>query len=114
MIQATQTIYAQAGAATAERRFEAASETARRGLEEALEMNDLYLQVWGIEWLAVAQAELGNTTLAGLLAGAAEAARERLGGSWVPGLIHLEDARTRPGPSWARKQPRMQSPRGLS
>jgi tetratricopeptide (TPR) repeat protein len=94
-IQATQTIYAQAGAAIAENRLEAASATARRGLEESLELNDLNLQVWGIEWLAAAEAGLGNTKLAGLLVGAAEAAQERLGGSWLPGLIHLEDGRAR-------------------
>lgn len=95
MIHAIQVIYAIAGVASAEGRFADASETARRGLREALEMNDLHLQVWGIEWLAAAEAELGNTSLAGTLAGAAEAAQERLGGNWLPGLLHLEDARTR-------------------
>ncbi len=95
LIQATQVTYAIAGVATAEGRFESASETARRGIQEAVEMNDLYLQVWGIEWLAVAEAERGNIRLAGLLAGAAVAAQERLGGSWLPGLLHLEDARSR-------------------
>lgn len=94
-IHAIQVIYAIAGVASAEGRFEDASETALRGLREAVEMNDLHLQVWGIEWLAAAEAELGNTGLAGTLAGAAEAAQERLGGSWLPGLLHLEDARAR-------------------
>ena len=78
MIQATQTIYALAGVATAEGRFEDASESARRGFRESLAMNDLYLQVWGIEWLAMAEAELGNAGLAATLTGAAKDAEKAI------------------------------------
>lgn len=95
MIRATQTICALAGVATAEGRFEDASENARRGLKKSLAMNDIYLQVWGIEWLAMAEAELGNARLAATLTGAAEAAHDRLGGSWSPDLLDLDDPRTR-------------------
>ena len=56
-------------------------------------MNDVFLQVWGVEYVARIALDAGDAELAGLLAGAAEAAAERIGGGWSPATIGLEDSK---------------------
>ncbi len=92
-IQATQSIYAQAGAALEEDRLEDAGRLARTGLERGVKLSDVFLQTWGLEYLASIELKSGNIDLAALLVGAAEAQRERAGAGWGPGTAGAFDAK---------------------
>ncbi len=94
-IQVTQGTFGLAGVALAEGRFADARKIARHGLERALRLSDFYLLVWGLEFAALAELELGNLELAARLAGAAEVGSGTIGGGWSPQVLGLRDARTR-------------------
>lgn len=90
--QATQAMYAETAVAIAEGRLDDARTTTRMALERSLTLEDRFLQVWGIEYVASIELATGNHEKAALLAGAGEAGRERIGGGWRPQTIGLEDA----------------------
>ena len=93
-IQATQAIYAQAGVALAENRLDDARDWARSGIERGVELSDVFLQSWGLEYAAIIDLEDGNVEVAGMLLGAAEAERERMGAGWGPQTIGSYNANT--------------------
>jgi predicted ATPase/class 3 adenylate cyclase len=93
-VQATQTIYAEAAAAITEGRISEARELVLRGIRNGVDLADVFLQAWGIDYLARVEYELGNFERAGLFAGAVEVARERMGGGWGPETVGLDTAGT--------------------
>ena len=95
MAQVVQAKYARAGLAVAEHRYQDARARALEGLAIAEDLADLHLIAWGLEWLAMAEVELGETTSAGMLIGAGERARRAHGGGWSPAVLGLADAPTR-------------------
>ena len=103
--QATQSLFAQAGAAFVEGQLEDAEELALEGIRRGLEMSDVFLQVWGLEYISLIACEAGEEELGGLLAGATREARRRIGGGWSPSTIGIEDTVTvlerRRGPAGA-------------
>ncbi len=92
-IQATQGKFAQAAVALTENRLDDARDLARAGLARGVDLSDLFLQTWGLEYAASVALEYDDVEFAGLLFGAAEAERERIGGGWGPGTIGLDNAR---------------------
>lgn len=91
-VQATQSLYAQAGSALVSGRLDEAREFAVSGIRRGLELSDVFLQLWGIEYVSRIELDMGNTEVAGLLAGAASAAAETIGGGWSPATIGIEDS----------------------
>lgn len=89
-VQSTQTIYAESAAAIAEARFGEAKGIAARGLRRAVDLSDLLLQAWGVDYMARIEYELGDYERAGLFAGAVEVARAMLGAGWGPESVGLE------------------------
>jgi predicted ATPase/class 3 adenylate cyclase len=95
MAQVVQAKYARAGLAVAERRYQDARALALEGLAIAEDLADRYMIAWGLEWQAMAEVELGETTRAGMLIGAGERARQAHGGGWSPAVLGVADAPTR-------------------
>jgi hypothetical protein len=93
-IQRTQAIYAQAGVALAEDRLDDARDLARFGIERGVELSDVFLQSWGLEYAAIIEFENDNVEVVGMLLGAADAERERMGGGWGPQTIGSYNANT--------------------
>lgn len=91
--QAAQSVFAQAGAALAGGNLEEARRLTIDAIRRSQDLNDVFLQVWGIEYVSRIELDGGNLELAGLLAGVAEAAAERIGGGWSPATIGLEDSK---------------------
>jgi predicted ATPase/class 3 adenylate cyclase len=83
-VQATESIYAGSAGAIADGRFDDARALVLKGLSNGVELSDLFLQAWGIAFLARIDYELGDLESAGLYAGATEAAREKLEAGWGP------------------------------
>jgi tetratricopeptide (TPR) repeat protein len=94
-IQATQALYAQAGVALFEGRLDEAHRLAVTGIRRGVELNDVFLQVWGIEYVSRITLDAGDVERAALLAGAAAAAQMRIGGGWSPESVGLEDTSQR-------------------
>jgi predicted ATPase/class 3 adenylate cyclase len=92
-VHAIQSLFGLAGTALAEGRHSDARDRAREGLAMAMESSDLYLAVWGLDWSAAAQLALGNPEKAGLLLGAADAARRKYGATWSLSTLGLDDPR---------------------
>jgi non-specific serine/threonine protein kinase len=93
--QAAQALYAQAAVALVEGRHDDCRELALTGIRRGLEMNDIFLQIWGLEYVSRIALEEGDVERSGLLAGAAVAQSERIGGGWSPETIGLEDTAER-------------------
>jgi len=92
-VQATQSLYTQAAVAIVEDRLDDAFDILRRGIARGLELNDVPLQTWGLDYLATVELKRNNVDSAAWFFGAADASRERLGGGWGPGRIGLGDTR---------------------
>ena len=95
LVQFVHAKYARVGLAVAEGRYREARVMALEGLEIAEELSDRFLIAWGLEWQAMAEVELGESSRAGLLIGAGERAREAHGGGWSPAVLGIADAPTR-------------------
>ena len=95
IVQVVQAKYARVGLAVAEGRYEDACAMALEGLDISEELADHYMIAWGLEWQAMAEVELGETTRAGLLIGAGQAARAAHGGGWSAAVLGIDDAETR-------------------
>jgi predicted ATPase len=80
-VQATQAIFAQAAVALTENRLEDAQGLVRSGLARGVDLADVVLQTWGLEYAATMAFMFDDADLAALLTGAAEAQRETAGGS---------------------------------
>ena len=93
-IQATQGLYAQAAVALAENRLDDARVLARSGLARGVDLSDVFLQTWGLEYTAMIELMFDNVELAAKLVGAAEAQREKAGGGWGPQTLSDFDVRT--------------------
>ena len=93
-IQATQGLYAQAAVALAENRLDDARVLARSGLARGVDLSDVFLQTWGLEYMATIELMFDNVELAAKLAGAADAQREKAGGGWGPQTLSDFDVRT--------------------
>jgi predicted ATPase/class 3 adenylate cyclase len=93
-VQATQAIFGQTGVALTENRLEDAQGLARSGLARGVDLADVVLQTWGLEYAAMIELMFDDVDLAALLAGAAEAQREKAGGSSGPGDVDFFNART--------------------
>ena len=93
-IQATQALFAQTAVALTEDRLEDARVLARSGLARGVDLSDVYLQTWGLEYAATIELMDDNVEVAALLLGAAEAERERIGGGWSPQTFGVHDAKT--------------------
>lgn len=89
--EAVQAIYGQAGVALAEGRLDDSHELTLAGITMATEVRDVFLQVWGLEYLARINQETGDLEMAGYFAGVAEMARGRIGGGWSPETIGMVD-----------------------
>jgi len=92
-VQATQAIFAQTEVALAENRLEDAQALARSGLARGIDLGDVVLQTWGLEYAATIELKFDDVDLAALLAGAAEAQREKAGGSSSPGTVDFFNAK---------------------
>lgn len=68
--------------AIAEERLDDARTFAVRGIERAIELNDVFLQTWGLQCVAGIEIQQENVELGALYAGAAQRSRERIGGGW--------------------------------
>lgn len=90
---AIQAIYAQAAVATGEGRFEDVLSLARQGIAKAVDLNDMFHEMWGVEYVATAEFNLGNLERCAVLVGGAESARTVIGGGWGPGTVGLDTAR---------------------
>ncbi len=88
---AAQTLLAQAGAALVEGRLADARASAVTAIRRGIELSDVFLQVWGVEYVSRVELDMGNHEFAALLAAAAAAASESMGGGWSPATIGLED-----------------------
>ena len=64
-------------------------------LSIAEESGDRFVMAWALEWVATAKVELGDTRAAALIAGAAGAGRDQIGGGWTPATYGIDDAETR-------------------
>ncbi len=93
-VQATQAIFGQTAVALTENRLEDAQGLARSGLARGVDLADVVLQTWGLEYAAMIELMFDDVDLAALLAGAAEAQREKAGGSSGPGDVDFFNART--------------------
>jgi hypothetical protein len=92
-IQATQALFAQTAVALAEDRFDDARALARAGLIRGVELSDVFLQTWGLEYAATIEWLSDNHEQAALLVGAADAQREKAGGGWGPQTVGVYDVR---------------------
>ena len=92
-IQATQAYFGRSAVAITEGRFEDARRLTSDGLRRGAELGDLFLQTWGLEYMASVELEAGNLERSGLFIGAAERARTRIGGGWRPETVGIADAR---------------------
>jgi len=90
--QATQGLFALAAVALEENRLDDAHGWAQSGIRSALDLNDVFLQTWGVEYMASVDLELENFERSGLFAGAAQTSREEIGGGWGPTTVGLADA----------------------
>lgn len=90
-IQGTQTVYAQGAVALVEGRLDEARSFSVDGIRRGLDLGDEFLQVWGVEYVSRIAAEAGDVETAGILAGAAGANRESMGGGWSPAAVGIED-----------------------
>lgn len=88
-IQATQGMFAQTAVALAEGRLADARVQALIGIRSSVELADVFLQTWGLEYLAVIEIESENLELGGLYTGATERSRENIGGGWGPKSVGL-------------------------
>jgi predicted ATPase len=93
-VQATQAIFGQTAVALTENRLEDAQGLARSGLARGVDLADVVLQTWGLEYAATIELMFDDVDLAALLAGAAEAQREKAGGSSGPGDVDFLNAKT--------------------
>jgi hypothetical protein len=93
-INAAQCDFGLAAVALAEQRLEDARKSAREGIARGQELADRSLIVWGLEYVALVDIEIGDRAKGALLIGAAESARKEIGGGWGPGAVGLEDGRT--------------------
>jgi predicted ATPase/class 3 adenylate cyclase len=93
-VQFTELLLAQAAAAIDDGRPDDARPLARRGLQSALELADVFLQGWAVEYLARIDYDLGDLARAGRLVGGVETLRERFGAVWSPEIAGLENAGT--------------------
>jgi tetratricopeptide (TPR) repeat protein len=92
-IQATQAIFAQAAVALTENRLEDAQGLVRSGLARGVDLADVVLQTWGLEYAATIEFMFDDADLAALLAGAAEVQRETAGGSSGPSDVEFINAK---------------------
>ena len=92
-IQATQAVFAQTAVALAEDRLDDARELASAGLIRGVELSDVFLQTWGLEYVATIELLSDNHEQAALLIGAADAQLEKTGGGWSPQTVGVFDAR---------------------
>ena len=92
-IQATQALFAQAAVALTEDRLDDARVLARSGLVRGVDLSDVFLQTWGLEYAATIELMNDNVEVAALLVGAAEAVRERIGSGWGPQTFGVYDAK---------------------
>ena len=90
-VQATQAIFGQTAAALSENRLEDAQALARSGLASGVDLADVVLQTWGLEYAATIELILDNVEVAALLVGAAETQREEEGGSSAPVMADFFD-----------------------
>ncbi|MCZ6506044.1 MAG: hypothetical protein O6834_08740 [Actinobacteria bacterium] len=93
-IQATQALFAQTAVALTEDRLDDARVLARSGLARGVDLSDVFLQTWGLQYAATIELMNDNVEVAALLVGAAEAERERIGGGWGPQTAGVYDAKT--------------------
>ncbi len=75
--------------------FEEALDQALASLSIAEEAGDRFVMAWALEWVATAKAELGDAHTGALIAGAAQAGRDQVGGGWTPATYGIDDAETR-------------------
>jgi hypothetical protein len=54
----------------------------------------LFLQTWGLEYVAAIEWMSDNVDLAAVLVGAADAERDKAGGGWGPQTVGVFDVRT--------------------
>ncbi|MGB7860647.1 MAG: hypothetical protein WBM90_09130, partial [Acidimicrobiia bacterium] len=92
-INAVQTRYAIAGVAIAEGRLGDARNSAREGVEAATSLNDPFLTVWGLEYLALIDIETGLRDRGAKIVGACQTARVSIGGGWGPDILGLKDGK---------------------
>jgi tetratricopeptide (TPR) repeat protein len=92
-VQATQAIFTQTEVALTENRLEDAQALARSGLARGIDLGDVVLQTWGLEYAATIELLSDNVDFAALLVGAAEAQREKAGGSSSPGTVDFFNAK---------------------
>ncbi len=64
-------------------------------LSIAEESGDRFVMAWALEWIATAKVELGDAHTGALIAGAARAGRDQVGGGWTPATYGIDDAETR-------------------
>lgn len=93
-VQFIELLLSQAAAAIDEGEGDDARRLARQGLESAVELADVFLQGWAIEYLARVDYDDGDLERAGRLVGGVENLRERFGAVWSPEIAGLESART--------------------
>jgi tetratricopeptide (TPR) repeat protein len=93
-VQATQAIFTQTEVALTEKRLEDAQSLMRSGLARGVDLADVVLQIWGLQYAATIQLMLNNFDLAALLAGAAEAQSERAGDSSSSGAVDFFNPKT--------------------
>lgn len=92
-VQHTEVILAQSASAIDGGRRDDARRLALRGLETAVELADVFLQGWAIEYLARVDYDDGRLDRAGRLIGGVESLRQRFGSVWNPEIAGLESAR---------------------
>lgn len=89
-IQAIQSLYAQAAVALAENRLADARRLARSAIVSSAELSDVFLQTWGLEYMATIELEYENVEKAALFVAFAAQSREKIGGGWGPATIGLD------------------------
>lgn len=92
-VQATQCLLAQSAVAIIEGRLEDALGFAKSAIQRGVELVDIFVQTWGLEYVARIALEFGQIETAAMLAGAAHASAEQMGGGWDPGVVGLDTAR---------------------
>lgn len=75
--------------------FDEAKRAALHSMNLADRGGDRFVAAWAIEWVATAIVAQGDTEVGGLLAGAAAAARKRMGAGWTPMNMDIQDAESR-------------------
>ncbi|MCI0544637.1 MAG: adenylate/guanylate cyclase domain-containing protein [Actinobacteria bacterium] len=90
-INTIQTLYARTAVAIAEDRLEDARFHCRTALANGHELGDMFLIVWGVEYMALIEIEAGDLERGGTLLGAADEARKKIGGGWGPAAAGLEE-----------------------